>query len=89
MERDFTDNGRMRPLDRDRQRALKGHLPLYSVDTREEATRLTHLAIAHGEFLVQRDGSLVAHRLRNEQNLQNFQETTEALERLHKQVLAG
>lgn len=73
----------------DQQELVEGHLPFYSVDTREEAERITHLAIARGEFLVQRDGSLVEARLRAEQSLEKLAEAGRYMAEIHRQIKEG
>lgn len=90
VERDFTRNGRMKvkvsPAD---EKRLKGHIPFYSVDTREEADALIEAAVAAGEFARTADGRLVEMTLYEEQTLDNLLLAGKRLADIHAAMTQG
>lgn len=65
---------------------IKGHLPFYSVDTREEVEALTKLALQRGEFFLQADGSIIEMTLLEEQTVDNLRLAGERLAALHAEL---
>lgn len=68
------------------KRRLEGHLPFYSVDTREEVDALIALALERGEFVRQADGGLVEMTLYNDQTIENLRLAGERLAALHEEL---
>lgn len=68
------------------KKALKGRLPLMSVDTAEEAEALIELAIERGELFRREDGALIETTLMYEQTLENLYLAGERLASLHKEL---
>jgi hypothetical protein len=88
VERDFTLKGTMKSVSPGDKRRLQGHLPFYSVDTREEADALIKLALETGEFTLGRNGVIIETRLAQEQTLERLNEAGEALAVLHAALVA-
>ncbi len=86
MERDFTKKGTMKPVSREMASTLKGYLPFYSVDTREEADAIIFEALRCGEFHMQYDGSIVEVTLLYEQSLENLDLAGERLAEIHERI---
>lgn len=86
VERDFADDGSMLPMSRADKARVKGHLPFYSVDTREEADALTQLAIEEGEFVQQHDGTLIEVTLVRQQTPARLALAGEHLAVLHERL---
>lgn len=82
VERDFATDGKMKPLPEEERKKLKGFLPFYSVDTKEEKNAVINLAIRRGEFIQHADGSLIEATLYREQTLENLYLAGERLEAL-------
>lgn len=76
----------MRPVKQEARDPLKGYLPFYSVDTREEADALVELALERGEFFRQSDGTIIESTLLVEQTLENLELAGERLAALHKEL---
>lgn len=77
----------MKRLDSKEGKTLRGFLPFYSVDTREEADRLVEFALETGEFYRQADGSILEMTLYREQSIENLRLAGERLGELHRQIV--
>jgi hypothetical protein len=91
VERDFTRSGKMmRSMSPEDRARVKGHLPFYSVDTREEADALIAAAVESGEFIRrEEDGALFEATLLREQTVDNLDLAGERLAQLHAQLELG
>lgn len=65
---------------------MKGYLPFYSVDTKEEADALMALALERGEFYRQPDGIILEMTLYSDQTLENLYLAGERLAALHVKI---
>lgn len=86
VERDFTPKGRMKPASKELQAQLKGYLPFYSVDTKEEADAILERAIEVGEIVRRDDGALVEVTLAYEQTLENLELAGQRLWAIHQDL---
>lgn len=87
VERDFTKTGRMRNVSAADRAKLKGYLPFFSVDTKEEADALVELAIERGEFIRrEEDGVLFESTLLYDQTIENLNLAGDRLAALHEEL---
>lgn len=73
------------PNPADEQR-IKGRLPFFSVDTREEVNAVIREALAVGELAYNNAGQLVETTLAYEQTLDNLQLAGERLAEIHARL---
>ena len=88
VERDFALDGSMKPMSHQDRQRVNGHLPFYSVDTKEEADALVALALERGEFFRKPNGDIIEVTLAHEQTLDNLRQAGENLAALHKEITA-
>jgi hypothetical protein len=86
VERDFTPKGKMKPVSAADRKKLKGRLPFYSVDTKEEADALIEMALERGEFVRTDDGRLMEVTLIYEQTLDNLYLAGDRLAAIHEEL---
>lgn len=90
VERDFTLDGRMKPItDKEIKRKLRGFLPFFSLDTREEVDAVIARAIEKGEISRQADGTLVEMTLLYEQTLENLELAGARLAYIAEEIATG
>jgi predicted lactoylglutathione lyase len=90
VERDFYQNGKMKGItDEDTIRRIKGHLPMFSVDTVEEVEAVIDRALEVGELVRQSDGGLVEMSLYSEQTIANLNLAGERLAAIHAELKAA